>query len=1314
MKHTSMMTPRRGIIAATAITMALIALMFLATPDIRASAEESETSCLEGGYNPTPTAVEITAVPISVASTTNEYFVLYADHDLDGANVEMPVLVKKGETGTTTLAENITGLPKESYRVEKYLISDPADVDGDCTDDITELDSLGSMNPANLAPAVGATDGATAIIDRATFDVLTRGDSGFAAGKFIIYGMDTDRLGIYFMHAETYEIHLEFLELVGLDQSQVIRGDLFYDSRLTNPDGSKGTYYFWMSLHDRSFTLVNRTYTLLAASMPLIDHDLAFHVKNFELGILQPDLPSYQASRMPMVFDADIYTGIEFQALNPGKGYGLLRTMDPDDRPHPRDVVIYETLPNELPRIAGIISTVPQTPLSHVNLRATQDEVPNAFIRNALDDTDVEALIGKYVRYEVTETGWSIDAATPNEVDDHYEFSRPTQDQTPQRDLSVTFITALSDVNFEDWTAFGVKAANVAELGRLGFTEGTVPDGFAIPFYFYDEFMKANGLDDDVDQMLADQEFQTDFGVQDDMLDDLRDDIKDAESPQWIIDALTEMHATYPDGQSLRYRSSTNNEDLPEFNGAGLYDSKTQDPDETEEDGIDKSIKGVFASLWTFRAFTEREFHRIDHTAAAMGVLVHPNYSDELANGVAVSFDPIAGRDSRYYVNTQIEEDLVTNPEAHSVPEEILVYQDGTYIVLATSNQAPSGKLLLSDTQLMQLSRHLTAIHDHFEGLYDPGTDEQFAMEIEFKITSANILAIKQARPWVFSQDSSDSPQALRISDAEADEGANVEFTVSMNKVTTDSVTVQYGTSDGTATGADYTPATGQTLTFAPGETEKTITIVTTDDSDEEGDESFQLVLSNPSVNAELSYSSTATGTIIDNDQPALSDDATLSALDLEDASNAPAVLTPQFTSRTTVYNASVANSVGYITITPTKNHTGASVSVAGPDGTATPDTATVSLDVGANPITAAVTAEDGTTTQTYVVTVTREASNDATLSGLSMGEDAATVLTPAFDPATTGYTAEVANTVESISLTAQANHDGASVSTVDADGASITDTARIDLGYGENIITVVVTAQDGATTLRYQVTITRAFAWHTTMTVGERLTAIPQASGYTTWGEDMGSLSTERMELNGTRYRVLSLMRYAGGLYLNINQTLPGDFTLTVGDQDFLASESAEPPTPAAGRYWWDASAISWAAGDQVEVSIVPVPGSESLPTRPLAPPIAQFKRVPESHEGSTKFTFKLDFTADVRISYRTLKDHAFQVTNGTVKKAKRTVEGSDMNWTITVKPDSQNDIEIRLPATQDCAATGAICTREGRMLFNTTAFTVSGPSTP
>ena len=56
----------------------------------------------------------------------------------------------------------------------------------------------------------------------------------------------------------------------------------------------------------------------------------------------------------------------------------------------------------------------------------------------------------------------------------------------------------------------------------------------------------------------------------------------------------------------------------------------------------------------------------------------------------------------------------------------------------------------MSDAQLGQLRRHLQTIHARFKKLYDPAADERFAMEIEFKITSENVLAIKQARPWVF------------------------------------------------------------------------------------------------------------------------------------------------------------------------------------------------------------------------------------------------------------------------------------------------------------------------------------------------------------------------------------------------------------------------------------------------------------------------------------------------------------------------------------------------------------------------------------
>ena len=738
----------------------------VATGTVAEAQGDPEEPCPGGGYNPTPVAVAVTAVPIVVASTTADYFVLYVRHTVgETTTVEVPVLVTLGKADTTTLAENVEALPGERYRVEKYLIADPADVDGDCVDDITELGDPVGMNPVNPAPAIAFSDGAVAIPDRETFETLAFHQETV---KFVLIGMDTDRPGVYFSATDTHRGHPSFLDAVGIDrdQSGLVTGWIVHDSKLVAPDGSQGVYYYQLLPRNTGagFSLLSRSYTLLAASMPLLDENLALHISNDELRSLRSSLSLYRESRIALVFDDDVLRGADFLALNPGEGFGLLRSLDPDERPTPRDVVIYETLPNNLPRVAGIISTVPQTPLSHVNLRAVQDGIPNAFIRNALEDTDIEPLIGSYVHYTVTQQlrpllagsppgppdGWALRAATLAQVEAHYAASRPSQAQTPEFDLSVTGIKPLSEIGFEDWKAFGVKAANVAVLGTLGFPAGTVPAGFAIPFYFYDEFMKHNDFYTRIDTMLADPDFQSKFDTQDDMLDDLRDDIKDAETPPWIIAAIVEMNEGFSEGINRRYRSSTNNEDLPGFNGAGLYDSKSQKPSEDEDD-LAKSLKEVYASLWNFRAFIERDFHRIDHKAAAMGVLVHPSYQDELANGVAVSFDPIYGGDERYYVNTQLGEDLVTNPDAQSVPEEILLHRSGgNYSVLATSNQVPPGQLLMRNSQLNQLADRLTVIHDHFKALYNPAPDEPFAMEIEFKITSEDILAIKQARPWVF------------------------------------------------------------------------------------------------------------------------------------------------------------------------------------------------------------------------------------------------------------------------------------------------------------------------------------------------------------------------------------------------------------------------------------------------------------------------------------------------------------------------------------------------------------------------------------
>ena len=133
------------------VTVVLLAALLPATVEGQGDPGEP---CSGGGYDPTPVEVAVKAVPIVVDSTTTEYFVLYVRHELDADTVvELPVAVTLGEEGTTTLAENVAALPKERHRVEKYLVADPADVDGDCIDDITELADPVGLNPVNPAAA---------------------------------------------------------------------------------------------------------------------------------------------------------------------------------------------------------------------------------------------------------------------------------------------------------------------------------------------------------------------------------------------------------------------------------------------------------------------------------------------------------------------------------------------------------------------------------------------------------------------------------------------------------------------------------------------------------------------------------------------------------------------------------------------------------------------------------------------------------------------------------------------------------------------------------------------------------------------------------------------------------------------------------------------------------------------------------------------------------------------------------------------------------------------------------------------------------
>ena len=111
-----------------------------------------------------------------------------------------------------------------------------------------------------------------------------------------------------------------------------------------------------------------------------------------------------------------------------------------------------------------------------------------------------------------------------------------------------------------------------------------------------------------------------------------------------------------------------------------------------------------------------------------------------------------------------------------------------------------------------------------------------------------------------------------------------------------------------------------------------------------------------------------------------------------------------------------------------------------------------------------------------------------------------------------------------------------------------------------------------------------------------------------------------------------------------------------------------------------------------------------------PQAAITARFETVPEEHDGGD-FTFELHFSENPTVSYRTLRNHKFEVTGGTVRRAKRIRKGSNLGWTIHVRPDGLDNVELYLPPSEDCTDRHRICTRDGKRLALGYGLTVPGP---
>ena len=600
---------------------------------------------------------------------------------------------------------------------------------------------------------------------------------GARSAKTVIDRLDSETL--YFQNSERYPIHWNFAsahlsgnglpivpQLAEFNQVEYYSPDRrFILGAITWYDGPQVWAYEIAPYDTASADMITTAYRAIAEATWFGD-ELYFHPGSEAVAAVAESLPD----DVKIITTDELFAGIDYQPLNLATSIGLLTFYSAEEMetalPWFRETVVLEAVPNDIAVVAGIITQQFQTPLSHINVLSQNRGTPNMGLREAFDDETLRALEGKWVELTVGAFEWSIEERTEAEAEAWWEENRPDPIDTNPMDLTVTDFRdddEIVDLDAFDGDlrlaigasvpAFGGKATHYGSMATI---EGLPhPDAFAIPVYWYDQHMQTHGLWTVAEAMLEDPDFNNDPQTRSDMLADLQAQIIAAEiDPDFLAAVIDKVETDLPVSR-VRFRSSTNAEDVSGFNGAGLYTSRTGDYNDPERP-VDFAIKTVWASVWRFRAYEEREYYGIDHRNIGMALLVHRSFPDEDANGVAITgniFDS-TGLEPAFYVNVQLGEESVVLPDPGVTTDQYIHYytQPGQPVVyLAHSSLVDEGDTVLTLAQVNQLGAALQAIHLHFLPAYGM-SGGFYAMDTEFKFDSTGgngpELFVKQARPY--------------------------------------------------------------------------------------------------------------------------------------------------------------------------------------------------------------------------------------------------------------------------------------------------------------------------------------------------------------------------------------------------------------------------------------------------------------------------------------------------------------------------------------------------------------------------------------
>lgn len=496
----------------------------------------------------------------------------------------------------------------------------------------------------------------------------------------------------------------------------------------------------------------------------------------------------------------------EAKVMNPGEAVGQLIYLTTEDvvketpkykSLNPLSIPVFEELPLDMSVVAGAVTMKQQTLLSHVQLKSRARKTPN------LDLSELEGGMQNPLFHHVKDGDWIrmvlsadgkilIEASTEAAANAFYNQKKSDPIQL-KADTSVSKIFTSEELQSKDFIFVGSKTANYGELMKAVNTASrqVVRPGYGIPFFYYQEFIDTNPkikaaieslLRDPLMNKVAKVSYREtklkalqalmlgeEAKVNDQLVEDLISRFDQMRTPQGVP-------------RKIKLRSATNSEDLPNFNGAGLYDSFAYKP---TKDGVEKSaekkrktlkevLRSVWASVWNLRAFDERAYFQIPHGDVKMGIQVNLAFDDEGADGVVVTknaaHDPNLPGEGVYIEVQRGNEYSVTNPVAGVKPQKVLVLinkdqpldQAAYQIkVLQNSNIADDNKTILpqdnpipvlSDAEIKDLAYQVMKAQLHFKPILGANRAD-FALDLEFKIdsedTGSRQIYLKQARPYL-------------------------------------------------------------------------------------------------------------------------------------------------------------------------------------------------------------------------------------------------------------------------------------------------------------------------------------------------------------------------------------------------------------------------------------------------------------------------------------------------------------------------------------------------------------------------------------